>query len=105
MSYVSDRIFAVLRELASDLEVARDRGGRWFGRHSMQPLSITDSEVLELLRLGLLEVVDWDDGPPRPRVVPDQATEAGFRPVRTRARPLYARLTTDGWARSRFGGS
>ncbi len=91
-------IDAGLRELAADIEVARGPGGHWFGAFTMQPLGLTDRLVRELLRRGLLHVIEWDDGPEHLRVVVDREAADGFRAVRTRSRPKRARLSTDGWA-------
>ena len=95
-----DRTIETLRELGSDLEAARDSGGRWFGRYSMLPLSVTDADLQELRMAGLVEVLDWDDGPADGRLwhVPDLDSPTVLRAVRTRSRPRYVRLSTDGWA-------
>ncbi len=66
MTIPDDRLHELLRELSCEIELGRGQGSGWFGRHSMRPLSVTDREVLDLRRRGLLEVLVWDDGPPRP---------------------------------------
>lgn len=81
----------MLREVTHEIEVARYRG-RWFGRFSMQPLSVTDREVEQLRSEGLLEVVDWDEGHNTVVVTGD-----GWKPHRIRTRPRYVRASTDGW--------
>ena len=90
----------VLRELAPEIEIARAAGGRWFGLFSMQPLSVTDKEVQDLDRDGLLRVIEWDDGPADGslRQVPDLDSPTFLRAARTRSRPTRARLSTDGGA-------
>ncbi len=86
MTIPDDRLHELLRELSCEIELGRGRGSGWFGRHSMRPLSVTDREVLELRRLGLLEVLVWDDGPPRPErrrsICRTHAWETG-RPTRS----------------------
>lgn len=95
-----DRTVEALRELGGDLEAARHRRDRWFGRYSMHPLSVSDAEVQELRLAGLVEVLDWHDGPRDGGLlhVPDPESRQGVRAVRTRSQPAYVRLSTDGWA-------
>lgn len=96
MAKTTDRTIEALRELGSDLEAARHRGGQWFGRYSMQPLSVTDAEVRELRLAGLIEVLDWDDGPADGELRTVVQGLSLLR-VRTRSQPAYVRLTADGW--------
>lgn len=92
-------IDARLRELAPEIEFARGPGGHWFGVFTMQPLGLSDRHVSELLKRGLLHVIEWDDGPNELRRVVDFSLPAPcLRAVRTRSRPCRARLSTDGWA-------
>ena len=87
----------VLREVSAEIEIARGPDGMWFGVFTMQPTSITDLAVRDLREWGLVEVLEWDEGPERCRVVVDLDSPSGFRRVRTRSRPSRARLSTDGW--------
>lgn len=91
-----DRTPQLLLELGSDLESCRARGGHWFGRYSMSPLSITDRDVERLRHAGLVVVLEWDEGPEdlHFRIVGGES----WQPVRTRTRPQCIRLSTDGWA-------
>lgn len=86
-----------LRELAVDIEAARDRGGRWFGRYSMRPIAVSDWSVNRLRLAGLVRVVEWDDGPEDLRRVFDIDDPRGYREVRTRAQPRFVQLTACGW--------
>ena len=89
---------AVLEDLSLQVEFARGPDGLWLGVFTMQPLSLSDLGARYLRELGLIEVLEWDDGPEIVRVVPDFDEPSGFRKVRTRSRPSRARLSTDGWA-------
>ena len=91
---------AVLDDLSHQIEFARGPGGSWFGVFTMRPLSLNDLGARYLLELGVIEVLDWDDGPAdgHLRHVPDPTCRGGTRAVRTRSRPSVARLSTDGWA-------
>ena len=78
----------MLSELAHELEAARDVAGHWFGRYSMAPLSVTDDDVEDLRRSELVDVLDW--------VEEHASTDLGC--LRVVARPLYVRVSTQGWS-------
>lgn len=95
MVIIADRTPQLLRELASDLESCRAKGGHWFGRYSMSPLSLTDRDVDLLLLEGLIVVLEWDE----PEQLYIRPVEEGlWEYTRTRSRPDCIRLSTDGWA-------
>lgn len=97
MNVTDQGLHLVLSEIAQEIEIARAPDGRWFGVFTMQPTSITDFAIRYLRELGLVEMLEWDEGPERCRVVVDLDSPDGFRRVRTRSRPSRARLSTDGW--------